>query len=117
MFRKAVAARKQLIFRGDSLAALQSFPLVIKKVAGRQLDRVQWGREPLDWKPMTAVGAGVNEIRLRDEHGIYRVMYVTKIADSVFVLHCFQKKTQKTATADIDLAARRYKDLLKEFPK
>jgi len=63
---------------------------------------------------MTKVGAGVREIRVRDEQGIFRVIYVAKFADAVFVLHCFQKKTQKTSKADLDLASRRYKELLKE---
>jgi phage-related protein len=64
---------------------------------------------------MNSVGAGVREIRVRDENGIYRVMYVTKLAERVFVLHCFQKKTQKTASADLELATKRYKELLTEY--
>jgi phage-related protein len=68
-----------------------------------------------DWKSMTTVGQGVREIRIRDEVGAYRVIYVAKFADAVYVLHCFQKKTQKTSKADIDLAAKRYRDLLKEI--
>jgi phage-related protein len=66
---------------------------------------------------MTTVGAGVREIRLRDDSGIYRVIYVTKIAERIFVLHCFQKKSQKTSRADLDLASRRYKELLKEYSR
>jgi phage-related protein len=108
---------KKVLFRGDSLAALKLFPESARKVAGRQLELVQTGRDPADWKPMTTVGAGVREIRLRDDSGIYRVIYVTKFAERIFVLHCFQKKTQKTAKADIDLAARRYKELLKEYSR
>ena len=73
------------------------------------------GRDPANWKPMTAVGAGVREIRLRDDSGIYRVIYVTKFGERIFVLHCFQKKTQKTSKADIDLAAHRYRELVKEY--
>jgi len=75
------------------------------------------GEDPKHWKPMNSVGPGVREIRLRDEDGIYRVMYVTKFADRVFVLHCFQKKTQKTTGSDHQLAARRYKELVKEFSR
>jgi len=63
---------------------------------------------------MTTVGQGVREIRVRDEQGIFRVIYVAKFANAVFVLHCFQKKTQKTSRADLDLASRRYKELVKE---
>ena len=75
------------------------------------------GHEPASWKPMTTVGAGVREIRLRDDEGIYRVMYVAKFAERIFVLHCFQKKTQKTSKADIELATRRYKELEKEYSR
>lgn len=64
---------------------------------------------------MESVGPGVREIRIRDERGIYRVMYVTKFADAVYVLHCFQKKTQKTTPGDIALAKRRYKELVREL--
>jgi phage-related protein len=108
---------KQVVFLGDSLAALRLFPQSAKKRAGRQLELVQRGEEPADWKPMRSVGAGVREIRLRDDSGIYRVIYVTKVADRVFVLHCFQKKTQKTAGSDIDLAKSRYKELVKEYSR
>lgn len=64
---------------------------------------------------MSVVGQGVKEIRIRDEAGAFRVIYVAKFADAVYVLHCFQKKTQKTSKADLDLAAKRYRDVLKEL--
>lgn len=72
---------------------------------------VQLGRDPDDWKPLNAVGTGVREIRVRDVRGIFRVMYVSKFRDMVYVLHCFQKKTQKTSCGDIETAVRRYKEL------
>lgn len=78
------------------------------------MDLVQNGREPDDWKPMHSVGQGVREIRIRDITGVYRVIYVAKFADAIYVLHCFQKKTQKTRKADLDLAGQRYRNLLKE---
>jgi phage-related protein len=86
-----------------------------RREAGYQLDRVQRGREADDWKPMNSVGQGVREIRIRDAAGAFRVMYVAKFADAVYVLHCFQKKTQKTRKADLDLARQRYRELLKEL--
>lgn len=64
---------------------------------------------------MASIGPGARELRIRDADGIYRVIYVTRFADSIFVLHCFQKKTQKTPRADIEIAARRYKELMKEY--
>lgn len=66
---------------------------------------------------MGTVGPGVREIRIREESGIYRVMYVANFADAVYVLHCFQKKTQKTASGDLSVAKRRYKDLVKELSR
>jgi phage-related protein len=64
---------------------------------------------------MNTVGAGVKEIRIRETDGAFRVMYVAKFADAIYVLHCFQKKTQKTSSDDIALASRRYKDLIREL--
>jgi phage-related protein len=75
---------------------------------------MQTGREPADWKPMSIVGSGVKEIRVRDATGAFRAIYVAKFAEAVYVLHCFQKKTQKTTRHDIDIAAAHYRELLKE---
>jgi phage-related protein len=106
---------KPVEFRGSALDDLRAFPRAARREAGYQLDRVQHGREPDDWKPMTAVGRGVQEIRIRDATGAFRVLYVAKFYDAIYVLHCFQKKTQKTSKADLHLAAQRYRDLLKEL--
>ena len=108
-------AIKPLIFRASSLDDLRAFPPPARSEAGFQLNQVQHGRDPDDWKPMASVGAGVREIRVRDEAGIFRVMYVAKFADAIYVLHCFQKKTQQTSRSDIELAKSRYKELLKEI--
>ncbi|KER00958.1 type II toxin-antitoxin system RelE/ParE family toxin, partial [Photorhabdus temperata] len=70
--------------------------------------------DPDDWKPMSTVGAGVKEIRVKDADGIYRVMYVAKFEEAVYVLHCFQKKTEQTSLKDIALAKKRFKELLQE---
>lgn len=110
-----MAEPKPVEFRGSSLEDLRAFPLAARREAGHQLDQVQNGREPDDWKPMNAVGQGVKEIRIRDEAGAFRVLYVAKFADAIYVLHCFQKKTGKTSNADVELAAKRYRELLKEL--
>lgn len=110
-----MTASKPVEFRGSSLDDLRSFPLSARREAGHQLDQVQNGHEPDDWKPVNTVGQGVKEIRIRDAVGAFRVMYVAKFADAVYVLHCFQKKTEKTNKADLDLAAKRYRDLLQEL--
>ena len=106
---------KTITFLSNSLDELREFPLSARRDAGYQLDRVQHGLEPSDWKPMSTVGAGVNEIRVRDENGVFRVMYVAKFAKTVYVLHCFQKKTQRTSKKDLDIAHRRYQELKAEL--
>lgn len=98
---------KQIAFVGDSLACLRDFPDDARSTAGYQLREVQKGSDPSDWKPMTTIGSGVREIRIREASGAFRIIYVASIGDQVVVLHAFQKKTQKTPQKDIDLAAIR----------
>ena len=102
---------KKIFFLGDSLDRIRAFPLKARNDVGTELRRVQLGSEPMDWKPMKAVGAGVREIRVRDEDGIFRVIYLAKRPEGIYVLHAFQKKTQTTAKRDLDLASRRLKDI------
>ncbi|SDY37849.1 type II toxin-antitoxin system RelE/ParE family toxin [Nitrosomonas sp. Nm58] len=106
---------KQIEFISDSLSELRMFPISARREAGFQLDRVQKGFDPDDWKPMKTIGSGVNEIRVRDADGVYRVIYIAKFDETVFVLHCFKKKTEKTAKTNIDLAKSRYKELMRRF--
>jgi phage-related protein len=106
---------KTVEFRGTALADLRAFPDSARREAGYQLDRLQNGQAPTDWKPMVTVGKGVQEIRIRDEAGAFRVIYIARLAAAIYVLHCFQKKTQKTSRADLDLAGKRYSDLVKEL--
>ena len=108
---------KPVEFRGSSLDDLRAFPVDARRAAGHQIDRVQRGQEPDDWKLLSSVGRGVQEIRIWDEAGTFRVVYVARFADAVYVLHCFQKKTDKTSKADLDLAGKRYRELLKEMGK
>lgn len=101
---------KPLEFLGSSLDDLREMPADARRALGIELMTVQYGGEPSDFKPMPDVGTGAYEIRHRDAaNGAFRVIYVAKFADAVYVLHAFQKKTQKTAKSDIDLAAKRYK--------
>jgi phage-related protein len=92
---------------GSSRDALRAFPEAVQGQLGYELYRVQCGLDPKDWKPMTSVGAGVREIRARDEAGAFRVIYLATRPEGVYVLHCFQKKTQKTSRADVELARKR----------
>ena len=104
---------KPVHFVGTSREDLRELPDSAQETAGFQLFKVQQGKEPDDWKPMPSVGAGAQEIRVRDERGAYRVFYVAKFEEAVYVLHVFQKRSQKTAQPDLDLGKNRYADLLK----
>ena len=108
---------KDIVFMGGADEDLRSFPAPVRQRAGYQLFLVQTGAEPADWKPMTTIGAGCRAIRVRDDSGAYRVFYVATVGDAVYVLHCFQKKTQRTAKADLDIGKSRYqamRTLIKE---
>jgi len=85
---------KPIEFIGTSLDSLRSFPKGVRQQLGFQLDRVQRGLEPFDWKSMPSVGAGVCEIRVRDRAGAYRTLYVARFTDAIYVLHCFQTKAR-----------------------
>ncbi len=101
---------KPLRFVGSSLDDLRNFPDEARRAAGFELHAVQSGFEPSDWKPMPIVGSGAREIRIR-MLGEWRVIYVAKLQDAVYVLHAFQKKTRRTSQKDVDLARQRYKQI------
>ena len=106
---------KPALFIGSARDDLRAFPSLARREAGVELDRIQRGEEPKDWKPMPSIGRGVNEIRIRDQTGAFRIIYVAKFANAVYVLHCFQKKEQKTSRHDIELATKRFAELLKDI--
>ena len=97
---------------GSSLDDLRAFPDDARRAAGYQLGRVQHGLVPTDWKPMTTVGPGVIEIRVhtRVEH---RVFYVAKFEEAVYVLHAFEKRTRRTPQSEIELAQKRFAELIR----
>ena len=96
---------------------LSRFPAAARRKAGFQLFLVQQGEDPDDWKPMSDVGPGVKEIRIREKDGAFRVFYVATFQRAIFVLHCFKKKTQQTSAGDKELAKRRYKELIREMKR
>lgn len=100
---------KRVRFIGSSKSDLTAFPKAARARAGQELFLVQVGRAPDDGKPMPTIGSGAAEIRVRDITGAFRVVYVAKFADAVYVLHAFQKKSQKTSREDLALARQRYK--------
>ena len=113
-------SEKQLAWAGSSFQDVLDddiFSLDARKVAGQQLRKVQRGDEPDDWKSFDEIGAGTKEIRIKLANGAFRVMYVAKFPEAVYVLHCFKKKTQKTSQPDKDLAKQRYKLVIQERSK
>lgn len=111
---------KPLVWVASSFRDLtndQIFSLEARKIAGKQLRNVQRGVEPDDWKPFETIGAGTKEIRLKLPDGAFRVMYVAKFPEAVYVLHCFKKQSEKTSPHDKDLAKQRYKAVIQERNK
>jgi phage-related protein len=105
---------KELRWVGSSYEDLLRFPEAARRTAGFQLGKVQAGLEPDDWKPFDDVGAGTKEIRIKDKSGIFRVMYVAKFEEAIYVLHCFQKKTEATSKHDKDIAEARYRAVTRD---
>jgi phage-related protein len=104
---------KVIEFLGDSLKAIREFPVDARQAAGYQLRRVQEGVPPEDFKPMSDIGPGVEEIRVWASSGTYRVIYTARLENRVFVLHAFQKKTRETPKQEKDVARKRFKQLMR----
>ncbi len=106
---------KPLVWLGDSLRVVKAFPSAARVQLGDALNALKQGERPIDTKSLKTIASGVVEIRVRDDKSNqYRVIYITKIAQTVHVLHAFQKKTGKTRKADLDIAADRLKELRRE---
>ena len=105
---------KPIAFVGTTLDELREFPPGARRDSGRQLDRVQRGLDPVDWKPMASIGQGVREMRIRDDAGAFRVVYVATLVDAVYVLHALQKKMEKIARGDLGLAGQRLRALMQD---
>lgn len=103
---------KPLEWARPALVAVRALPDGAKREVGYQLARVQEGREPDDFKPMKTVGPGVFEVRVRDDGRAFRSFYVARFEEAVYVLHVFEKKSQKTAQSDIEVGRARYRDLI-----
>jgi phage-related protein len=103
---------KEIRWMGSAYDDLLEFPVEARRQAGFQLSKVQAGLEPEDWKSFDDVGAGTREIRIREADGSFRVMYVAKFEEAIYVLHCFQKKTQATSRKDKEMAELRYRAVI-----
>lgn len=104
---------KPVRFIADTLKNIRGFPDKVRSDAGRQLRNLQRGLQPNDFKPMPDIGKGVEEIRVWDEMGTFRIIYTARLAEAVYVLHAFQKKTQSTTKRDIELAKTRFDELMR----
>jgi phage-related protein len=100
---------KEIRWLGSSYHDLLAFPGEMRRRAGFQLSKIQAGLDPDDWRSFDSIGPGTREIRIREADGIFRVMYVTKFVEALYVLHCFQKKTQKLGPHDRKIAETRYR--------
>jgi len=104
-------ALKPVTFHGDSLDQIREFSLEARREAGHELYQVQAGANPTDWKPMSTIGIGVQEMRIRDETGAYRIIYLANLPEAVHVLHAFEKKSRKTPQRELDIASARLRQL------
>ena len=104
---------KPVAFIGRALSELKAFPDTARREAGFQIYNLQNGRAPDDWKPLAGVGPGVMEIRIHED-GEFRVVYVARMPEAVYVIHAFHKKSQATARRNLETIKRRYAAMLKE---
>jgi phage-related protein len=105
-FRQAA----ELHFEGDALEVLSSFPDQVKRELGFSLRQLQIGREPTsETRSMSSIGAGVYELKESDERAWYRAIYLSKVGNTIYVLHCFEKESRKTGRRDIEVARQRLK--------
>jgi len=104
---------KVLRFLGDTRKIVREFPKDARQDAGDQFERVQMGLPAEDFKPKIPVGKGVEEIRISEESGIYRVVYTARLEEAVYVLHAFHKKSRATSQRDIEIARERFQQLMR----
>ena len=105
---------KKIDWRGSSLKDLRNFPVDVKKRAGYELEQIQQGLPPTQWKSVNDWGAGVVEIKIDAFAGTFRVVYIAKFEDAIYILHCFAKKTQQTCLTDIAIIKTRYAEIVRE---
>src|SRR5882757_5957494 len=97
-----------IAWEGDSREVLQSFPDGVKQNLGFELWLLQQGERPRDYRPLPSIGTGVFELRDQDERGWYRVVYLSRIDDVIYVLHCFEKKSREMPTRDFQKSKQRF---------
>lgn len=108
--KQAPGQPAEVHFEGDTLEVLSSFPDEIKRVLGFSLRQLQIGREPTSQtRSMSSIGAGVYELKESDERAWYRAIYLSRVGNIIYVLHCFEKESRKTDRRDIEVATQRLK--------
>jgi len=98
---------KKIEWIKSSRRSIKEFPAEARYRAGSELLLVQEGKQPTNWKPISLMGPGVMEIRIHEPHE-YRILCIAKFPEAIYVLHCFDKKTQKTSQRDINIARSAY---------
>jgi len=104
---------KPLVWVGSTRDDVRAFPPAVRRLVGRELDLLQNGRTPMDSRSMPSIGAGVWELRVR-AGGAFRVLYVGKFEESIYVLHAFQKKSRKTSRNDLSIGESRYREVVRQ---
>lgn len=102
-------AEAKVAWEGDCLEVVRAFPRAIRQELGLDIRRLQQGMRPHDSRPMQSIGKGVFELRQRDPDGWYRLIYLAKVGDTIFMLHALTKKSAKTSRNDLAIAASRLK--------
>jgi len=98
-----------VVWEGDSREVLQAFPEEVRQNLGFQLWQLQQGERPGDYRPLPSIGTGVFELRDQDERAWYRVVYLSRINDVIYVLHCFEKKSREMTRKEFGKAKQRLK--------
>lgn len=112
MSNKSSKSKDLKFFNKSVVDDYRNFPASVQDDGGYQMDLIQKGEKPFNFDPIPVIGPGAYELRLDDEQNEYRVLYVAKMDDAIWVLHAFQKTTRKISDKDISLAKARYKELL-----
>ena len=102
---------KKIIWLATTHSTIKEYPDNVRREIGYNLSKIQHGLDPADWKPMTGIGQGIKEIRIHAENE-YRILYLTKFQEAIYVLHTFVKKTQQTSQKELNIGRKRYIEML-----
>lgn len=106
-----------VVWEGNSREILQSFPEGARENLGFDLWRLQQGERPGDYRPVPSIGVGVFELRDQDERAWYRIVYLSRTSDVIYVLHCFEKKGREILRREFEVAKQRLKNVKARLSK